>query len=233
MTRQQELDHGLVAARNLAEALSINFTTLLCHVAPHATTPVWDKGITRKMQQAAVAIAAAGSPGADVLRASPSDTVRSFAAYLLMANPDTPLAQRLEQIRPFADDLHFAVREWAWMAIRPHLAADLETSIPLLTPWTAESSPRLRRFAVESLRPRGVWCAHIAALKTNPILGLPLLDPLKCDPEKYVQDSVANWLNDAAKTKPAWVSEVCERWLAESQTKPTLRITTRARRSIR
>jgi 3-methyladenine DNA glycosylase AlkC len=47
-----------------------------------------------------------------------------------------------------------------------------------------------------------------------------------------VRDSVANWLNDAAKDQPAFVRETCARWRRESQTAETAYIAKRALRSI-
>ena len=116
--------------------------------------------------------------------------------------------------------------------MRPRLADDLQASVQALRPWTQDRSERVRRFASESLRPRGVWCAHIAALKSDPAIALPLLEPLRADPAAYVQDSVANWLNDASKDQPAWVRAVCARWLAGQPAAATERICKRALRSI-
>jgi 3-methyladenine DNA glycosylase AlkC len=128
------------------------------------------------------------------------------------AHPSLTLAQRLTRVRPFADDSHFGVREWAWLALRSHLAADVDASLELLQPWTSDASPRVRRFAIESMRPRGVWCTHIDVLKKDPALALPLLQSVRADVDSYVQASVGNWLNDAAKSQPIWVAELCQEW---------------------
>jgi 3-methyladenine DNA glycosylase AlkC len=120
--------------------------------------------------------------------------------------------KRLAAMRPFAADLHFGVREWAWMAVRAIVVADPIASIKTLTPWVSDQDANVRRFASEATRPRGVWAASIPLLRKEPHHAPPILDELRFDAERYVEDSVANWLNDAAKDQPGWVKEVLGRW---------------------
>ncbi len=147
----------------------------------------------------------------------PSDIVRSWGAYLVGRGDWLDLPARLARIRPLAADRNAGVREIAWMAVRNHLAAELEPAIALLAEWSLDADPNIRRFASEATRPRGVWCRHIERLKQEPELGLPILEPLRADSSKYVQDSVGNWLNDASKSRPDWVREVCARWRKEGK----------------
>jgi 3-methyladenine DNA glycosylase AlkC len=169
---------------------------------------------------------------AHTLATHTSDAVRQWAVLWLERVPEMPLPQRLEAVRPFAADAHFGVREIAWMAVRNSIAADLPQALKLFEAWVAHTDPNVRRFATESTRPRGVWCAHIEALKTNPSMALPLLEPLRADPSKYVRDSVANWLNDASKSQPEWVASLCERWLNESDCAATRSLVQRALRTL-
>ncbi|HYD32516.1 MAG TPA: DNA alkylation repair protein [Azospirillaceae bacterium] len=233
------LNAGTLETATLAEGLAMDFRTLLRAIEPQVSedelAPLAPTvGISRRMGLAADRLLNRRGPdGFAALAVHPSDTVRGWAAYVLARLPGLTLAERLEQLRPLADDSHFGVREWAWLAMRAHLAADIACSVRLLQPWTAVASANLRRFAVESVRPCGVWCAHIAALKEDPTLGLPLLEPLKADRAKYVQDSLANWLNDAAKSKPDWVRALTRRWRHDSPCAETQRICHRAERSIK
>lgn len=190
-------------------------------------------GISRRMAQIGTLLLEQWGPqGLGRCSRHASDTVRGWACFMVGAMPGLPLAQRLEAIRPLADDAHFGVREWSWLAVRPSLAADLPTALAALQAWTASPSERLRRFACEALRPRGVWCAHIAALKQQPALALPLLQALRADGAAYVQDSVANWLNDAGKDQPDWVRVLCQQWLQDGAPPATQRICKRALRNL-
>jgi 3-methyladenine DNA glycosylase AlkC len=161
-----------------------------------------------------------------------SDCVRCWATYIIGFDENLTISEKLFQIQPFAADSHFGVREIAWLATRQYIADNLEESLAILSKWTNNPDENVRRFASEATRPRGVWCAHIEVLKQNPELALLILEPLKSDISKYVQNSVANWLNDASKTKPEFVIEICKRWKFENNSKETTYIVGRALRTL-
>jgi 3-methyladenine DNA glycosylase AlkC len=161
-----------------------------------------------------------------------ADVVRCWATYTIGKNASLNIKQKLQKIQPFAADKHFGVREISWLAVRQNIAQNLHQSLAIFTTWTTNADENIRRFASEATRPRGVWCEHIEELKQNPELGLTILESLKSDKAKYVQDSVANWLNDVSKTQPEFVKKLCKRWEKESDTKETKYITKRALRTI-
>ena len=139
---------------------------------------------------------------------------------------------KLEAIKDFAADGNFGVREIAWMAVREDMDRNIENAIPILLAWTKDKDYNIRRFASEAIRPNGVWSKHIEKLKQQPEIALPILEALKSDSEKYVQDSVGNWLNDASKTRPDFVIEVTNKWESNNPTKETKYIIKKALRTI-
>ncbi|MBX3255381.1 MAG: DNA alkylation repair protein [Chitinophagaceae bacterium] len=161
-----------------------------------------------------------------------ADLVRCWTTYTIGKNENLNIAETLKQIQPFSADKHFGVREICWMAVRPKIAQNLTESIKILTKWTTNQDENIRRFTTEATRPRGVWCEYIEELKQNPELALSILEPLKSDKAKYVQDSVGNWLNEASKTQPDFVTGLCKRWEKESDTKETKYITKKALRTL-
>ena len=233
-----KLDAGLIETRSLVECYAVDFAALAAAVAPDLPVAARERlttlaaaGVTRRMVATAeVLLEQRGADVIDALMRHPSDLVRGWSAYMIAAEPGRSLAERLQRLQPLADDDHFGVREWAWLAVRPHICVDVAGAIVVLSGWCADPSERIRRFAAESTRPRGVWAAHIASLKQRPEMGLAVLEPLRADPARYVQDSVGNWLNDAAKDRRSWVETVCARWLAESPVPPTAAIVRRALR---
>ncbi len=155
----------------------------------------------------------------DFLSSHKSDAVRGYACYLIGCD-DMFIEKRLEEIKILAADPHFGVREIAWIAVRPAICKtkeELEKVIELLSVWAQNDNENIRRFASEITRPRGVWCKHIDILKENPALALSILNVLYADNSKYVCDSVGNWLNDASKTQPDFVKNLCAEW--EEKTK--------------
>jgi 3-methyladenine DNA glycosylase AlkC len=235
-----QLNRGEIEARTLVETLAVDFAALMRAALPRIPKRATEQmaaaaqaGVTQRMAMAGrLLLEHLGPTGYLQLARHRSDTVRGWAAYLLAACPEFSLGERLQLIRPLANDRNPGVREWAWLALRPQLARNVELAIDLLEAWTVSASPFLRRYASEATRPRGVWCAQIPLLIESPERGLPVLEPLRADPHRYVQDSVANWLNDAGKARPDWVRGLCARWTRESRNAATARICKRARRNL-
>lgn len=245
----EQLNRGEIASANLVEFLGVDRRKLIENLLTrHNRTSYLQPVLSRvnrlqKVTANTIYLAIADGLVEEVARNSdsellsilsshPSDIVRCFATYLIGHNADLNNKEKLEQMRPFAADRHFNVRECAWCDVRKSIALNLSESLIILTAWATDEDENIRRFASEATRPRGVWCEHIIVLKQNPELGLPILEPLKSDSSKYVRDSVGNWLNDASKTQPEFVRELCSRWEKESDTKETTYIIKKALRTI-
>ena len=248
--RKTLIDQGRLATRNLGECLAVDPVALATALAPQLEPSLAQAllraaeagqalGISKKVAGLGLALGQWLETAALPLREQtwrlllehPSDTVRSWAAFAnAYCQRNSELEQALLSQFRFATDPHFGVREWAWIALRPLLAQDLAASLELLHRHSRSDDPLIRRFCVEILRPRGVWCEHIAALKSEPEMAEPLLTAMLEETDKYAQDSVANWINDASKTRPDWVRQLFERHPPSG--KAATRIFTRATRSL-
>jgi 3-methyladenine DNA glycosylase AlkC len=234
------LSRGEIVCATLTECMALDQSLLARTVFPQLSQDIFaeidaacELGILKRMTRIGhILFDVLGDAGITQCRQHSADMVRGWACFMIGAKQEISLQARLDAIAPLADDEHFGVREWAWMAVRAHLVNELDAAIAALVPWTAHVSVYRRRFASEVLRPRGVWCAHIAALKQHPEQALPILVPLSADETVYVQDSVANWLNDAGKDQPDWVRTVCADWLSGAPTAATQRICQRAMRNL-
>ena len=232
-----QLNKGEIEALTLTEVLAVDFASLMKHSFPdidnsrmrEAKGTGW---ISRTRLAGELLYCGGGKKILKKTMRHTSDQVRGWGASLIAAMPGLEIEERLELIKPLADDPSPNTRETAWIMLRPHIAKDVEYSIKLLHPWTKSAAPNIRRYASEITRPRGVWCAHISELRENPEPGLLLLEPLSADPSRYVQNSVANWLNDASKDHPDFVKKTCAKWTRQSKTKETAYICKRAQRTI-
>lgn len=245
----EQLNKGEIETANLVEWLAVNQTKLLENVLKQSDRMEYLEPILTDIQnlkkQTVNTINEAIGTGIltesilnndsdifSMISSHKSDLVRCWSAYTIGKNSELTIEEVLEQIQFLAADKHFGVREISWLAVRSSISNNLEKSFEILLTWTSSEDENIRRFATESTRPRGVWCEHIEQLKKEPELGLKILEVLKRDLSKYVQDSVGNWLNDASKTRPDFVKDLCERWKTESPTKETLYIIKKALRTI-
>lgn len=244
-----QLNMGEIESANLVEWLAVNQRDLLRNLLNKTKRekyflPILDK-INKLKKQTVNTINEAIGTGIleqislyndieflNIIGKHKSDIVRCWAAYTIGKNPKLNISEMLKLIQVFAADKHFGVREISWLAVRPTISKYLQESLTILTNWTSNSDENTRRFASEATRPRGVWCEHIEELKQNPALGLVIVEPMRADNSKYVQDSVANWLNDASKTQPDFVIDICKKWKNESSNKETAYIIKRALRTL-
>lgn len=244
-----QLNQGEIETVNLTEWLAVDQKKLLENVLKQNNRVDYLKGISEhvnglKKQTVNTINEAIGTEIFDlvlknqdeeflsIISKHSSDLVRCWATYTIGKDPHITIGEKLERIKVFAADQHFGVREISWMAVRSSLSENLKESLLIFTEWTKNKDENIRRFASESTRPRGVWTKPIEELKQNPEWGLKILEPLRSDSSKYVQNSVGNWLNDAGKSQPEFVTKTCDQWLRENPTKETQYIVKRALRTI-
>ena len=107
-------------------------------------------------------------------------------------------------------------RSTAEGSIRAFIEEYPERTYERLLGWTSDPNMHVRRLVSEGTRPRLPWASRLRAFQEDPAPVIRLLELLKDDPERYVQRSVANNLNDIAKDHPSAAVEVCRRWSIEA-----------------
>ena len=93
--------------------------------------------------------------------------------------------------------------------IRPFLDRWPERTLARLAVWAQDENYHVRRLVSEGTRPKPPWAR---AVRLTPDQTLPLLDMLFADSSRYVTRSVANHLNDIAKSEPDLVLDRLGQW---------------------
>ncbi len=106
-------------------------------------------------------------------------------------------------------------RSTAEFAVRPYLAKDPGRVLAFLEKQVTHPNPHVRRWISEGTRPLLPWGRRLAAFIRDPRPALRLLERLRKDPSRYVQNSVANHLNDIAKHHPDLAVKTVSAWLRE------------------
>ncbi|MCV6585532.1 MAG: hypothetical protein OIF47_08350 [Marinibacterium sp.] len=130
------------------------------------------------------------------------------AAVALADDSPQPVLDVLRQITQ-----RFSM-EWA---LRPVLARWPDAVLETLTSWADDPNYHVRRLVSEGTRPRLPWGQGVGLA---PAQTLPLLDRLHGDATRYVTRSVANHLNDIAKSDPDAVLERLSTWQTMTRQTP-------------
>lgn len=129
-----------------------------------------------------------------------------YLAKYGLEHPEESLAAQYELTKRFS----------AEFSIRGLLERHPELTLGKLAQWACDPNVHVRRLVSEGTRPRLPWAPRLRRFQEDPGPTLALLELLKDDPERYVQRSVANHLNDIAKDHPHIALDVCRRWLEDA-----------------
>lgn len=108
-------------------------------------------------------------------------------------------------------------------AVRPFLEHHLDLTVRSLHEWTGSEHEEVRRLPSEGTRPHLPWGPKVQALLDDPSVGVGLITELRHDPSTTVRRSVANHLNDIARSDPALVVDLATAWSGEATDPAMLR----------
>ena len=118
-------------------------------------------------------------------------------------------------------------------AMRPLIEKYPEKAMEIILAWSKDPNVHVRRLASECMRTRLPWAKKSFAALADFKLYKQILTNLNADPEKFVQKSVGNNLNDLMKDDPAKAKEIISEWQKNSPSKETLWIIKHGLRSER
>ena len=118
-------------------------------------------------------------------------------------------------------------------AMRPLIEKYPEQSMEVISRWSLDGNVHVRRLASECMRIRLPWARKSFAALSDFEMYKQVLANLKSDPEKFVQKSVGNNLNDLMKEDPARAREIISEWQRDTPSKETLWIIKHGLRSER
>lgn len=97
---------------------------------------------------------------------------------------------------------HFTQYSSAEFAVRPFIQQNSDKMMQQMTRWSKHDNAHLRRLSSEGCRPRLPWAEMLPEFIADPTPIMPILRNLLQDESLYVRKSVANNLNDIAKSHP-------------------------------
>lgn len=107
-------------------------------------------------------------------------------------------------------------------AIRPLISNYPKQSIEVLEKWSRDENVHVRRLSSECLRIRLPWAKKMHVAISEFPQYKKILSNLKNDPEKFVQKSVGNNLNDLMKESPEKAERIISEWEGQNPSKETL-----------
>lgn len=118
-------------------------------------------------------------------------------------------------------------------AIRPLIEKFPKRSVKLILQWSKDKNVHVRRLASESIRIRLPWAKKTLVALDEFSTYKEILWNLKNDPERFVQKSVGNNLNDLMKEAPHKANEIITSWQKDNPSDITLWIIKHGSRSKR
>lgn len=203
--------------KELKRALSVVLTEMSAGAAIDRIvgSGYFEQSLTKQVETT-VDVLAEESAGDSLIKAlfdSENDRIRSLGVLLHFRHFKGDLAKSLASLRYTGALPGTWTQETSQSTLKnlvhEHGLARVLSEVAL---WARDPDPNVRRLVVEALRPRGVWCRHISALKADPEPIKPVLEATLDDKSEYVRKAVANSLNDISKDNPELLCKWISNW---------------------